>query len=267
MKKVVALVLVLINLFAFASCDFSFTRWLQNDDQASYFVGEVISIYEESCLLEVVDEDNYGYLVGGTRVIVSTDVKNCPDFEVDDYIKVFFDGTMTKSNPPQITRVFKIEKSDYVKEIDFLPEPEHNLEYWIADRIIGADFDTHIEKYGLMGGREFYGKEYIPTIDENGRQVDPKHCVIYTVTSFPDYSDWEQHVTSIEITDPKITFYGISLESSFEEFEEIIQKQGFVITGSSQRYRMASKGKYTIYISKDSININFKVENKHGIIF
>ena len=51
-----------------------------------------------------------------------------------------------------------------------------------------------------------------------------KHCVIYTVTSYPDYSDYAQHITHIYITDPAIEFYGLSRNSSFEDFDYIMKQ-------------------------------------------
>ena len=85
------------------------------------------------------------------------------------------------------------------KWINHVPYPKTNLEYWIADSVDRMDFATHQEKFGLMGGREFYGKGYMPTEGENGEQTDPEHCVIYTVTSYPDYISNKRCVTQIYI--------------------------------------------------------------------
>ena len=147
------------------------------------------------------------------------------------------------------------------------PEPVSNLEFWIGDNVDNVDFSTYQEKYGLFGGKEYYGTGYIPTIDEYGQQIDPEHCVIYTVTSYPDYSDKEQHITRIYITDPNVEFFGISLNSSFENFEYYIQQQGFEITHSNENSRTAKKGKYSITFTKEWIRVRAEVENKDGIIF
>ena len=150
---------------------------------------------------------------------------------------------------------------------DTLNKPETALEFWIAENVDGVDFSKYQIKYGLMGGTEYYGTGYVPTVDEHGQQIDPEHCVIYTVTSFPDYSDKEQHVTRIYITDPEVEFYGITVNSSFEDFENKIKAQGFEITTSNEHHRTAEKGKYSISITKEWIRIRVKVENKEGIIF
>ena len=141
------------------------------------------------------------------------------------------------------------------------------LEFWIAENVDDVDFSKYQIKYGMMGGTEYYGTGYVPTVDEYGQQVDPEHCVIYTVTSYPDYANREQHITHIYITDPKIEFYGITLNSSFEDFEYYIQNQGFEITHSNENSRTAEKGKFSITITKEWIRIRVEVENKDGIIF
>ena len=148
-----------------------------------------------------------------------------------------------------------------------LTKPVTNLEFWIAENVDNIDFSKYQERYGMFGGHEYYGTGYVPTIDEYRQQVDPEHCVIYTVTSYPDYSDKEQHITGIYITDPKIELYEITLDSSFEDFEYFIQKQGFEITSSNENHRTAEKGKFSITITKEWIRIRVKVENKDGIIF
>lgn len=148
-----------------------------------------------------------------------------------------------------------------------LSQPITNLEFWIAENVDDVDFSKYQIKYGLMGGTEYYGTGYVPIVDEYGQQVDPEHCVIYTVTSYPDYANKEQHITHIYITDPKIEFYGITLNTSFEDFEYYIQNQGFEITHSNENSRTAEKGKYSVTITKEWIRIRVEVDNKYGIIF
>lgn len=145
--------------------------------------------------------------------------------------------------------------------------PNTNLEFWIAENVDSVDFSNLQEKYGLFGGREYYGTGYVPTIDENGQQVDPEHCVIYTVTSYPDYSDKEQHITGIYITDPNVEFYGITLSCTYEEFMELIQQQGFAIIESNENAVSARCGKVWITFTTEWIRIGVEVTNDQGIVF
>ena len=150
---------------------------------------------------------------------------------------------------------------------DALARPETNLEFWIAENVDGVDFSKYQEKFGMMGGEEYYGEGYIPTLDEHEQQVDPERCVIYTVTSYPDYSNKEKHVTGIYITDPAVEFAGISLSSSFEDFERFAEAEGFEIAVSNENGRVAKMGKYSITFTKECIGISVEIENKNGIIF
>ena len=151
-----------------------------------------------------------------------------------------------------------------------LPRPDTNLEFWIAENVDNVDFSKYQEKYGMMGGTEYYGTGYVPTEEEHDGhryQIDPEHCVLFTVTSYPDYADEAQHVTSIYITDPNIEFYGISLNLTFEEFEDLIKEQGFTITKPNENFVLAQKGKYIIGFDNKAITIHVKVENREGIEF
>ncbi len=145
--------------------------------------------------------------------------------------------------------------------------PNTNLEFWIGDNVDEVDFSDYIIKPGLFGGREYYGSDYVPTFDEDGRTFDSAHCVVYTVTAYPDYSSNKQHITGITITDPAVEFYGISLNSSHKEFEELIKKHGFKITDTDYNHHTAERGKYSVIFSKDCIRIKVKVRNFFGIQF
>ena len=151
------------------------------------------------------------------------------------------------------------------KFVNYIPYPRTNLEFWIAHPVDPIDFATHQEKFGLMGGREYYGKGYMPTKDENGMQIDPAHCVIYTVTAYPDYSSNKRCVTQIYITDPAVELYGIHCQSSLGEIDTALRKHGFRESDAPEvAYR---KGKTTISISDGAIRIGVKVSNFFRIQF
>ena len=145
--------------------------------------------------------------------------------------------------------------------------PTTKLEFWIAENVDDVDFSKFQEKYGLFGGTEYYGTGYVPTVNENGQQMDPVHCVIYTVTSYPDYSDKEKHITGIKITDPNVEFYGITLRSPIQDVIELLRQQGFEITESGDEWVLARKGSVWINFYTDCIYIGVEVTNDTGIIF
>ena len=198
----------------------------------------------------------------GGSMCISVEQTNNPRVCTDDMAGWFITVAVPDAMISECTEFNAVLNTDNI-----LPMPGTNLEFWIGENVDDFDFSAYQEKYGLFGGNEYYGAGYVPTIDENGEQVDPERCVIYTVTSYPDYSDKEQHITGIYITDPDISFYGVSLNSSFAEFEDMMQRQGFELTSSNENHRTASKGKYSITITKEWIRIRVEVENKYGIVF
>ena len=140
----------------------------------------------------------------------------------------------------------------------YLKKPETDLEFWITENVENVDFSKYQEKYGLMGGREYYGSGYVPTTDENGEQKDPEHCVIYTVTSYPDYSSGKSHITRIFITDPEVSVYGVTLTSSSEEIKTALTEAGFSVTEKNGGV-LGEKGRFRISFSADSIYIHADV--------
>ena len=145
-------------------------------------------------------------------------------------------------------------------------EPEHDLEFWITQNVDDFDFSSYQPKYGIMGGWEYYGTGYVPTLDEDGQQADPEHCVIYTVTNYPDYSSNSLCITRITITDHAVKVYGLSLTSTPEEIRSTMTAAGFTVTKSGTALK-AEKDNLRFTFSKDSITVSAEVTNRLGIVF
>jgi len=143
--------------------------------------------------------------------------------------------------------------------------PDTDLEFWICDNVDDFDFSGYQPLFGLMGGREYYGTGYSPGTDENGQQTDPKHCVIYTVTAYPDYSSGQSHITGITVTDPAVAIWGLTTESSHVEIEAVMQNNGYKRqTTGGITYR---KGKVTVRFTEGVITIRAEVTNRLGLLF
>ena len=148
------------------------------------------------------------------------------------------------------------------------PKGETDLEFWIAENVDDVDFSEYEPKYGLMGGREYYGSGYVPITDENGERKDPAHCVVYTITSYPDYSSGKSHITRITITDPNVKVYGLTLNSSKDEIKSTMVSNGFKLKEyANSNGLMFEKGKFSIRFSEKSISISANVTNILGIQF
>lgn len=149
-----------------------------------------------------------------------------------------------------------------------LERPETNLTFWIAENVDQVDFSEYQEKYGIMGGREYYGRGYLPMQTEDGGQVDSKACVIYTVTAYPDYSSQSNHITRISITDPSVIVYGLSLQSTTDEVWHVMRDNGFQLVTTENSYGQTyRKGKFSIHFTEECIRIGVDVTNKKGIQF
>lgn len=145
------------------------------------------------------------------------------------------------------------------------------LEFWITDNVASFDFSNHKQIYGVFGAKRYYGKGYEPVYNEtDDRFEEPEHYVIYTVSAYPDCSNRSDYVTRIEITDPNISVYGITCNSSLEEFEKVFTDLGCQIE-STMYFCTATYKKCSIalhnYSNKKSISISVEVTNKFGIVY
>jgi hypothetical protein len=154
-----------------------------------------------------------------------------------------------------------------------MPE-DTNLEFWITQDVSETDFSDYYEIVGWFGARQYYGSGYLPASDEDGNEGDLEYYVKYTIAAWPDYADGGKYITSIDFNDPKVTVYGLTVDSSFDEFERIFSEMEYEISEDSselvERYT-ASKNNISFSIEsvdgKRSFSINAEVTNKKGIEF
>ena len=177
----------------------------------------------------------------------------------------------TKNSSVSDSKSSKSDTSKFDNSIEIPPaeviiRPDTNLEFWLGDNVDGFDWSLHVEKYGHFGGSDYYGLGYEPIISEGGHQNDPEHCVIYTVTSYPDYSSKEQHISWIYITDPSIYFNGISLNTAPEEIKQILISDGFTIEEFNVGFT-AEKGRLHYQFLEDYIRLRVEVTNVYNMLF
>lgn len=160
------------------------------------------------------------------------------------------------------------------KDISLKMPENTTLEFWITQDVSDADFSDYHEIIGGIGAKQFYGSGYQPVLDENGNKVDPEYYVKYKITAWPDYADGGQYITSIDFNDPKVTVYGLTVDSSFEEFEKIFSEMGFELTkDSSETFERFTASKNGISFSLETVNGKHKftvyaeVTNKTGIVY
>ncbi|MDE7463713.1 MAG: hypothetical protein K2M48_01675 [Clostridiales bacterium] len=147
-----------------------------------------------------------------------------------------------------------------------------DLEFWITDKVSEEALKNHYRIPGF-GCEMFFGKDYQPNeINGENSEIEPDHCVVYTVTAYPDYSSNNGHidtVTHIKITDPNVSIYGVTCNSTFDEFDAVFKDLGCKIEDRGT-FHLATYGKTSVSFvdsTVKSISISVEVTNKDGIDF
>ena len=147
------------------------------------------------------------------------------------------------------------------------PKPKDTtLEYWICDDVSSVDWGGHDEITGWMGAQEFLGKGY--HIGARGER--PNVRVSYLLTAWPDYADGGQYVTTIEITDPAVSVYGLTVESEPAEFEQVMMSMGYKVERTDNGFQRAVRDGFTFSIHRGDTPkfvISAEVSNREGICF
>lgn len=157
-----------------------------------------------------------------------------------------------------------------VPEIPECPE-DTDLEFWIVEDVSNISWENYDGTSG-WGVQEYYGKGYERFITEDGEKVEREYYVQYKITAWPDYSDGGNYVTGIKITDPAVTVYGLTVNSSEEEFDAVFQEKGYELynfEAFNYSRRVASKDGFTFSIDEKYhvIRIGATVTNRNNILF
>ena len=116
--------------------------------------------------------------------------------------------------------------------IEQIEKPQNtNLEYWLLESPYNKNWTELPNGYWM---EDFYGKSYLaegyePIVDENGNLTAPEHCVIYDTGNYPLIDTGVKRITSIRITDPQIYVFGLTINSTREEIDEVMTKNGFEV--------------------------------------
>lgn len=153
----------------------------------------------------------------------------------------------------------------------YLKKPaDTNLDFWITERVERQEFE---EKGctllpGRFGAAEYLDHRYVA--DTSGDMaVAPAVHVTYVLSGYPDAKDkWA--VTRIHITDPEITVYGLTMNSTNTEIEERMAEMtdefGYYDV-NDVRHVSFNVGKCVFDFSSTDITIAVPTTNKEGIIY
>ena len=216
------------------------------------------------------------------------------NYQTGDKLLIVHASAFAESYPEQARTVFVMKIGSGTKEdipqkaLDVLTEtgntvsgemPKNtSLEFWITEDVKDRDWTGHDEIYGWMGAREFLGSGYKKNEDPTGSNQHPEHYVSYVITAWPDYTDGGEFVTDITVTDPDVTVYGLTIESTYEEFDAVFEPLGYELSWSDGAIetRVATKNGITFRLTRavdDNPNvvpmfrISAEVTNREGIVY
>ncbi len=136
-----------------------------------------------------------------------------------------------------------------------------NLEFWITESVEKSDFSGHEQYYGTFGSEVYLGTGY-SFLEDDGSQAFPERYVSYTVTSYPDHAYGKPAVTRIVITDPEVRIYGLTVDSAWEEVNEVMRAHGYRINEDGY-----TKRGVRIVFREGMITISVEVRNLFSIQF
>lgn len=110
MKRLIALVLVLICVIALVGCNSD--KDISVDGTSPFFIAKVVEIREKTMLVKVTHEGNTGMSVE-SKVSISTEkiagvIADDRLSVTDNYLRIEFDGVIMESYPLQLGEIFKI---------------------------------------------------------------------------------------------------------------------------------------------------------------
>ncbi len=147
----------------------------------------------------------------------------------------------------------------------FLKRPDDtNLEFWITESCSSEDFRNKGCTYlpGWFGAEEYLGSAYELIEDEEGHKEVPDIHVKYLRSGYPDAMDsWK--ITHIEITDPTIIVYGLSMNSSKDEVKNRMKELKF----KENKNGGFIKNNCTFSFSDEYIVINAPSTNNSHIVY
>ena len=241
----------------------------------------------------IVTENDSLYMVYDERP-VRISAGEDKNYQTGDKLLIVHASAFAESYPEQARTVFVIKIGSGTKEdipqkaLDVLTEtgntvsgemPKNtSLEFWITEDVKDQDWTGHDEIYGWMGAREFLGSGYKKNEDPTGANQHPDHYVSYVITAWPDYADGGEFVTDITVTDPDVTVYGLTIESTYEEFDTVFEPLGYELSWSDGAIetRVAIKNGITFRLTRavdDNPNvvpmfrISAEVTNREGIVY
>ena len=135
-----------------------------------------------------------------------------------------------------------------------IEKPEDtNLEYWLLDKPDKKGWTQLSDK------NTYLSKGYETAFDIYGNTTAPECAVVYTVSNYPLYDFGVKRVTSINISDPEIYVWGLTINSTEDEVILALGEEGFMIDTNNHELLIADNGHYRIIVRYNkSIKIMYR---------
>ena len=146
------------------------------------------------------------------------------------------------------------------EKVFFSRPKDTNLEFWITEKFDDLDLSTCEREHLYYENVVYYGTGY---------KSGDEEVVIYYFNPYPTPKATEPlYITRIDITDPNVTVYGLTINSPQEEFVEKMQENGFVTTTTVNNTPAVKKVICTLQFSRGNglrsgWNMNRKLKNNY----
>lgn len=150
-----------------------------------------------------------------------------------------------------------------LQAIDFSKKPnDFPYPFWLADIINESDIDESLIYKKTFSTLRLLDSNYSFVIAENGEKKLPQKYVLYT---FSPYKDEKIIVNDIRITDPKVSIYGLSMNTNERIVNQRLISYGFIYAMYSGMDNSYFKDNYEIRIYSSYIDINYRFKSDNSL--
>jgi hypothetical protein len=153
-------------------------------------------------------------------------------------------------------------------EVERLEITDWSLDFWLLDKFDKEYFEGRNSSNPYVGGSAYLDDAYEFTVNEKGQKVNPEHYVEYVFGAYPDVSSRTRGIIRINVTDPDVVMFGVTLKTEMIPAINSLIRNGFTITHVSDGGVRAKCGSYYLnFYFNDEIQLYIIQTNKNGIVF
>ena len=160
------------------------------------------------------------------------------------------------------------------KKLYYSKPKDTNLDFWITEAVSHDQFSQ--DEFAVMNGfgvSKYYDRRYT-NISEGTEFVseNPEVYLSYEVSGYPDVAD-SSHIVGIGIAHPDINVFGLTINSSEKEIDEVMKPKADEISIANplgdgvEFYLGYTIGNVTFTFTNRSITMKVPQTNNKGIVF